>query len=81
MKVKCDELERHIAEDEIARTMLQNENSNLLEAVAATEGRDLMAIADLRAEDTVVVEADEAKTGYETKSSEDGPRTKRSRLN
>ena len=74
-------MERHTTEDEITRTILQNENSNLLEVVAATEGRDLMAIADLRAEDTVVVEVDEAKTGYETKSSKDGLRTKRSRLN
>jgi hypothetical protein len=44
-------------------------------------------MADLRAKDTVVVifETDvhtiEAETGHETKSSEDGPSRKRSRLN
>jgi hypothetical protein len=39
----------------MARIILQNENSELLEAIVATEGRDLMAIVELRAEDTVVV--------------------------
>jgi len=53
----------------------------LLEAVVATKGRDLIAIADLRAEDTIVVKANKAKTKYKTKSSEDSPRIKRSRLN
>jgi len=85
MQVKYDEFERCTVENEITRTIFQEENRNLLEAAAATEGWDLMAIADLRAEDTVAVEADvhatEAKTGHETKSSEHGPSRKRSRLN
>ncbi|KAH8790893.1 hypothetical protein F5882DRAFT_517132 [Hyaloscypha sp. PMI_1271] len=85
LKVKYDEFERCTVENEITRTIFQEENRNLLEAAAATEGWDLMAIADLRAEDTVAVEADvhatEAKTGHETKSSEHGPSRKRSRLN
>jgi hypothetical protein len=66
---------------------LQKEYKDLLEAVAATEGRDLTAIADLLVEDTVVVrlEADvyatEEGTRHETKSSEDSPSKKKSRLN
>ena len=87
MQVKFDELERCTAENGFARTRLQKENGELLEAVAATEGRDLTAIADLQAEDTVAVifEADvhatEAESEHEPKSSEDGPSRKRSRLN
>ena len=80
MQVKCDELERCTAS-----TMSQKENRNLLEATAATEGQDLTEIAGLRAEDTVVVEADvhatEAKTRHETKSSEHSPSRKKFRLN
>lgn len=57
----------------------------MFETTAATKGRDLTAIADLRAKDTVAIKADvyatEAKTGHETKPSEHGPSKKRSRLN
>jgi hypothetical protein len=85
VQVKRDELGRCTAENEIARTIFQTEIRNLLKAAADTEGWDHMAIADLRAEDTLAIEADihatEAKTGHETKSSEYGPSKKRSRLN
>jgi hypothetical protein len=79
VQVKCDELERYVAEKEIARTMLQNKNGDLLGTLAATEGQDPPAIVELRAEDAVAV-IFEADAGHKTKSSEEGPSRKRTRL-
>jgi len=76
VQVKYDELERCTAS-----TTSQKENRNLLKATAATEGQDLTAIAGLRAEDTVVVEADVHVTKHETKSSEHSLSRKKLRLN
>ncbi len=69
-------MERRVAEDEIARTFLQNENGDLREAVAAAEGRNSTTHIELLEEDTaaVVFEAgvetigergDEANSGEE----------------
>jgi hypothetical protein len=60
--------------------MLQNENNDLLGTSAATEGQDPTAIVELRAEDTVAV-IFKADAGHKTKSSEEGPSRKRTRLN
>lgn len=87
MQVKCEDLERCVVEDDIARTMLQNQNGDLLEAVeAARKGGDPTGAIELLAEDAGAVEFEPnletivGDTGHETDSGEDGRTKKRVRL-
>ena len=57
----------------------------MLEAIIAIKGHNLIIIASLQAEDTIIIEANiyatKAKTRHKTKSSKYSPSKKKSKLN